>query len=203
MKILLSLSSAMNSDNFFRAFRSPGAELVPAYLGSYASAFDALILGGGGDVAPRLSDDAGLFCGVDRDRDDCELGLLAAFCAAKKPVLGICRGHQLINVFFGGTLIPHLGSALHTSPDADVLHQVIAGEGFVRDVYGERFTVASRHHQATDLEGVGLETVCRAPDGVKEAARHVWLPVWSVQWHPERTAGGGRLFGAFLEKFTK
>lgn len=158
-------------------------------------AWDALLLPGGGDLEPwRYGQENTASRGLEPERDRAELELLAEFTAAGKPVLGICRGLQTINVFFGGTLAQDIPG--HSAVDgADRLHRV-------RTARGEEILVNSAHHQAADRLGSGLRAVQWAEDGVVEALRHVRLPVWAVQWHPERleaSGAGRRLMEAFLE----
>lgn len=115
-------------------------------------------------------------------------------------VLGICRGHQVINVFFGGTLVQDLPGH-GAAGDIDRLHFVRTAASPLRELYGERHVVNSAHHQAVDRLGSGLRALQWAPDGTVEALCHRTLPVWGVQWHPERTGGyldGVRLFRWFL-----
>lgn len=161
-----------------------------------------LLLPGGGDLEPwRYGQPNTASRGLEPERDAAELLLLEQFTAAGKPVLGVCRGLQTVNVFFGGSLIQDLPghSALE---DGDRLHPVRTAPSFLRPVCGEEAVVNSAHHQAADRLGTGLEAVQWAPDGVVEALEHRTLPVWAVQWHPERLPGalGRRLFGAFLER---
>lgn len=140
-----------------------------------------------------------------RSRDAAELDLLEHFTAEGKPVLGICRGLQTINVFFGGTLVQDLPG--HNALTRDRLHAVDTAVGTFGRLWGERTIVNSAHHQAVDRLGTGLQSVQWAPDGTVEALLHSKLPVWAVQWHPERLTGpmaiqgaadGGRLLEAFL-----
>ena len=154
--------------------------------------WDGLLLPGGADLAPaRYGQTPNGSLGVDEALDALQFSVLERFLRAGKPVLGICRGHQLLNVFFGGTLVQHLPTApTHTGEDGDLRHPAAAAEGsFLYGLYGGSFTVNSSHHQATERPGAGLKTVAWAPDGTAEAAEHERLPIWSVQWHPERMCG--------------
>lgn len=160
---------------------------------------DALLLPGGGDLEPwRYGQANAASRNLDPERDEAELALLQDFTAAGKPVLGICRGLQTVNVFFGGTLaqdIPGHGAR----GGADGLHPVRRAPGTPMPLSGG--WVNSAHHQAADRLGSGLRAVQWAEDGVVEALRHERLPVWAVQWHPERLGDpvpGRRLMEAFL-----
>ena len=200
----------------------PGtAEQYPNYCHAIAAAdgeacFDGtpeacggLLLPGGGDLAPwRYGQENTASRNADPVRDRTELWLLEAFTDLGKPVLGICRGLQAINVFFGGTLLQDIQG--HSAVDGiDRLHRVQTAPSVFRTLYGPAPVVNSAHHQAADRLGSGLEAVQWTADGTVEALVHRTLPVWAVQWHPERlrgpwarsgTADGGLLFQAFLEQ---
>ena len=192
MRIAVSAPGAGSVKNYLAALAGLGADAEAVGAGLRAEEWDGLILPGGGDVAPsRYGEENRGSRGIDEALDAVQFAALDAFVRVGKPVLGICRGHQLINVYFGGTLIQHLPtSADHTRASAEEperLHTVTAAPGsFMAELYGETFTVNSSHHQAADAVGAGLETVLWACDGTPEAAYHRTLPVWSVQWHPER-----------------
>ena len=176
--------------------------------------FDGLLLPGGCDVSPaRYGKPPVPEETVDDDLDGLQFDILSRFLAAGKPVFGICRGHQLLNVAFGGTLIQHLpGAESHMSrPDgSDNVHRVLAApDSFLVPVYGPCFTVNSSHHQGIEVPGKGLRTVMQAEDGVIEAIEHESLSVWGVQWHPERmcfarrrddTVDGSGVLRFFLEQ---
>ena len=150
---------------------------------------DLLLLPGGGDVHPHFYGRAlGGAVDIDEARDERELALVDEFLRAGKPIVGIYRGLQLINISFGGTLHQHiLGHAQVCGRDR--LHVVHAAPGLLRTLYGARFTVNSAHHQAVETLGEGLQVLACAPDGTVEAIAHKALPVFAVQWHPERLCG--------------
>ncbi len=174
------------------------------------SFYDGLILPGGGDIDPKLfgqlPDGTDFF---DPALDRLQLAVLGAFVLGRKPVLGICKGMQLINIYFGGDMVQHLKtSENHAYVGKDQLHMSVAKKGsFLEKLYGERFKVNSAHHQGVDCPGKGIEYVQFAEDGVVEGLRHRFLPVRGVQWHPERlcfaygredAADGALLLGCFL-----
>lgn len=169
---------------------------------------DALVLPGGGDVAPwRYGQENSGSGPADETRDARELAVLDRFVTSKKPVLGICRGMQVLNVYFGGTLIQDLPG--HDDVDhIDRLHTVRTAPSFLTGICETGDIVNSAHHQAADRLGSGLRAVQWAPDGVMEALCHETLPIWGVQWHPERlyaplatsrTAGGVHLLRRFVK----
>jgi len=170
---------------------SPTCARTLAALGAETSftdmdSCDGLLLPGGGDVHPRRYGQP--ICGaadIDEDRDELELHAFDAFMRAGRPILGICRGSQLINVALGGTLQQHIPRHSRIG-ETDRLHPSRTIDETLRALYGERFIINSAHHQAMDRLGDGLRAVQWAEDGTVEAIRHETLPILGVQWHPER-----------------
>jgi putative glutamine amidotransferase len=169
-------------------------------------ALDALVLVGGGDMDPARygSDPDPATSGVDRERDDGELALLAAALDARLPVLAICRGLQVLNVHCGGTLLQHLpdnvGHAGHR-PAVGCFGATVVGiesGSLLSKILDASITVQCSHHQAVDRLGAGLVVTARASDGVIEAVELASAPfVVGVEWHPEET-GDLRLFEALV-----
>jgi gamma-glutamyl-gamma-aminobutyrate hydrolase PuuD len=171
---------------------------LPVDAADFAERLDGLVLQGGADIHPSCygREPLGPTHATDLVRDLFELDLLRAFIAAGKPVLGICRGMQLINVALGGTLHQDLvtcgvASDPHNHPTAeeDYRHGLeLEPEGWLSALYGgqKRAQVNSIHHQGVERLGDGLVAEAWAPDGVVEAIRssqHAFLV--GVQWHPE------------------
>jgi putative glutamine amidotransferase len=166
--------------------------------GDYVAALDGLILQGGADIDPTVygemgSDHVGP---TDVVRDRFELEMLRAFAAADKPVLGVCRGMQLINVACGGSLHHDLPTAginaqMHRVTDLYDEHthklNLVPGS-WLRTIYNDTASgcVNSIHHQAVKRLGENLLVEATAPDGVVECIRHRDLSFMvGVQWHPE------------------
>lgn len=164
----------------------------------YAERLDGLVLQGGDDVAPENYGQTPLkpeWAG-DGVRDEYELALIREFLKRDKPILGICRGHQILNVALGGTLYQDInyqveGSLIHRDAEAydDNLHEVVFERGSkLRQLLGmERGRINSVHHQAIDQVAPGLEVEARsAADGIVEAVRlRGDSYALGVQWHPE------------------
>lgn len=168
-------------------------------VSQYAEALDGLVLQGGADVSPRSYGQQPLrpeWAG-DPVRDHYEIELIEGFLERGKPIFGICRGCQLINVAFGGTLLQdiatqHQGAAEHVDLSLiDALHHAVRFEAGSRlaQLYAPRdeAQVNSIHHQAIDRLGGDLVVEARSSaDGVVEAIRATGsLRVSGVQWHPE------------------
>ena len=173
---------------------------------------DAVLLLGGGDVDSEVYGVAGPVpheYGVDRAADEFSLDSIRAAVGADLPLLGICRGSQLVNVAFGGTLVPDLVDfeLHHGEHDGDLFvdEEVQVREGTrLRDVLGcESLVVRTGHHQAVAEVAPGLRLAAVAHDGVVEGIEHPEAWVVGVQWHPEDDDGpsGPReaLFAALLE----
>jgi putative glutamine amidotransferase len=157
-----------------------------------------LVLSGGADIDPaRYGEEPIPELGeVNRQRDGSEWLALEAALGRDVPVLGICRGHQLLNVFLGGTLYQDIGaqmegsaSHLQKTPWGTHHHDVSVHEGsrLAEALEVHRFEINSYHHQAIRDLAPPLEVTATADDGLIEAVEsrdHGW--VMGVQWHPER-----------------
>lgn len=165
----------------------------------YVDILDALVLQGGADVSPATYGQEPLHADWSGDpiRDRYEIELIDGFRKAGKPVLGICRGAQLINVAYGGTLIqdirtqlPHARRHLDAEQYDNWSHglDIVPGTGLAAIYPGEiSATVNSIHHQSVDRVGAGLDVEARcAEDGLVEAIRSRDDDfIVGVQWHPE------------------
>lgn len=167
-----------------------------------AELIDGLLLSGGADVDPaRYGDDAvhAETYGVDDERDSFELAMFDAMLERDKPVFGICRGIQVLNVALGGTLIQdvpseHSGAAEighrqheRKLADSDVGHNVSATHDHLFPIFENgSLGVNSFHHQAIRDLSPQLAAVAFSPDGLIEAVAMPDHPgVFGVQWHPE------------------
>ena len=176
---------------------------------------DGLILIGGHDVDPILfgQEPHRKLGAFHTQRDTSDLQLLDAAFKRKMPILAICRGHQVLNVAFGGTLIQDIDSQweqpiAHNQPSLrhEVTHSVkISGEKLTAIFGNDTIRTNSFHHQAVDILGEGLISAGVSSDGLNEAIEHTQHPFCiGVQWHPEALAPAGdpysiKLFEAFIE----
>lgn len=213
LNILIS-TSPDGGANYEDAVRQSGGDPTAAYCPVWDHRYDGLILAGGDDMDPSYfgQEDRGSG-GIDRDRDRAELSLVAACLAAGKPILGICRGHQVLNVALGGTLIQNLSpeeALFHRHQGQDKVHPIRTAPGsLLHRLYGPLLAVNSSHHQVVDALGDGLFPTAWSESGLVEGLEHRKAPVLGVQFHPERmsyarrrpdTADGSVLFNWFLHR---
>lgn len=191
MKQVLIAGYPEKTENYRNAFEQLGVQVTVLPANAPLSRFDGLVLPGGGDIDPKL------FCAenegsrdMDPTLDRIQLDLLDSFVKKKKPMLGICKGLQLINVYFGGSMIQDLPAAsreFHEYREGDKRHVTKAAAGtFPALLYGRTPVTNSAHHQAAGQVGDGLLVAQYAQDFVIEALYHHSLPILAVQWHPER-----------------
>lgn len=195
-KVKILLSGKTKLQYYVDAVKKAGAEPKAEYLPQINTDCNGLILCGGSDINPKYYGEE--LCGsvnIDVARDEVEFALLKAYIDEGKPVLGICRGYQLINVFFGGSLYQHLPETdLHTNKqELDITHSVTAAKNsLLYNMYGSSFAVNSAHHQAIKKVGKDLCATAYWNDKYIEAFEHSYLPILGVQWHPERMCVGQR-----------
>jgi putative glutamine amidotransferase len=207
-------------ENYVDAIRRAGGNpvIVPpgddAPAGDLLDRVDALVLVGGGDVDPAryggAADDRTY--GVERDRDRLEIDLLRAADARGVPTLAICRGMQVMNVAFGGRLIPHLpdrpGMLEHGTPSGEDhrAHSVKAAPDSIlaRAAAADVLECSTHHHQGVDALGDNLVATGWSDDGLVEAIERPSGWMLGVQWHPEDTADRDpvqqRLFDALVSR---
>jgi putative glutamine amidotransferase len=193
----------------------PPVPSVTADPGGWLDGIDGLVLAGGADIDPARygqAPDESVY-GIDPALDDLELALLGAALERGLPVLAVCRGMQVLNVAFGGTLRQDISEDPdpidHGNPVEIVAatHDItIESPSRLADTLGVSTAhVVSIHHQAVDRVGDGLRVTARAEDGIVEALEPVdpeagW--VVGVQWHPERRIHPAeiqrRLFAGFV-----
>lgn len=153
----------------------------------YLEVCDGIVFTGGADMNPATYGQANTASAFEQIRDDYELALLEGALDADLPVLGICRGIQLLNVQTGGSLhqdVPE-HARYDVAPDTRTHTIAIEPASRLNLMFGSTLEVNSLHHQTIDTVGEGLSVVARAHDGTVEAVEMVGRDVIAVQWHPE------------------
>ena len=190
MKTAAIVNYEQHASNYVAALEATGIRPLVTLDPKEAITCDALLLPGGGDVDPaRFGQENRGSMDIDPKLDDIQLTALDLFVQnGKKPILGICRGHQVVNIGLGGALIQDLPTAQdHMSMNGDSVHPVRNLPGSIlHRLYGPEMSANSSHHQGVDSLGRGMRAVSFAPDGVVESSEHDTLPILTVQFHPER-----------------
>ena len=207
------------TENMTNALRAAGVDIVTLDfpldkddLAKVLPVIDGLIMAGGPDVHPKYyGQEVDPYCGeINEPRDELELYLMKWAMEQDIPVLGVCRGMQMINVALGGTLhqdvVHHMGIVHRQSEGMRYWHDVIfEGDSMLRRlVPSVRYPVNSFHHQAVDRLADGLVATAYNPDGLIEAyERPASRFLMAVQWHPEvsyfKDSFSRKIFERFLE----
>lgn len=158
----------------------------------YVKQIDKLVLAGGQNVDPSFyGESLACDCGVNyRPRDEFELALIRETVAQGKPIFAVCRGAQLLNVAFGGSLhqelaplgIEHMQQVKGSVPTHDI---VTREHSLIRSLYGTHTKVNSFHRQGIDRIGAGLHATAWSPDGLVEGIENREAHLLGVQWHPD------------------
>ena len=161
--------------------------------------YDAIIIPGGNSVDPSMygAERQPETTHTNKEKDEFQFAAVRMYADAGKPVLGICRGEQLVNNVFGGTTIQHMPEGWHKYE-----RNVRIAEGtWLYDVLGSEESTYHFHHQCVDQLGEGLyATQWDEQDGHIEAYEHKTLPVYGLQWHPEGIEESGvSVFAAYVE----
>ncbi len=175
---------------------------------------NSIILSGGEDVHPRFYNKPEYLSMLDpkeisEARDEFELKVIERTQKENLPLFGICRGLQIANVYFGGTLIPDLKTSVRHTKDKgiDNQHEVRVAKNSLLDsiVNSNSGMINTAHHQAADIPGNGLKVSARANDNTIEALERQERDGRSflllVQWHPERMKEQDSAFSGNLRKF--
>ena len=172
--------------NYYNAVKHFGFKPIISENLSLSANCKALILAGGGDVYPFFYGQKDYACSnKNLKRDICEFCLVEHFFKNDKPILGICRGIQVLNVYFGGTLIQDIESkCLHSFLNKDVYHSVYSNGLF--PFKNKRYSVNSAHHQSILKPASCFNCVLHSNDGLIEGFLHKSAKIIAVQFHPER-----------------
>ena len=181
-------------------------------IAKIVSLIDGLLLTGGEDVHPSHYGQSPLMPEqvAMRERDHFEFKLLELFLPTGKPVLAICRGHQVLNVALGGTLIQDIpslvGTAHHSQtalPPSTTHHVELTANCALTRIFGtQKVDVNSYHHQAVDKVAPALQVIGRSEEGIVEAVEQTDHPfLIGVQWHPERITDNSNVHRRLFESF--
>ena len=212
--VALTPANLATRERYVRALQGAGANVVVVAPGeALPDDIAGICFSGGGDIAPeRYGEvDPGRVCeNVSPERDELELSAARRALDADIPILGICRGFQLLNVALGGKLALDVKGHQATG-DEVIAHtvNVAAGTKLARATTAGDVRVNSRHHQAVTPDGLAPALHATAHhDGLVEAfesTEHRW--VVGVQWHPERTRevdeAAARIFDAFVAEASR
>lgn len=190
--------------NYEIAVRIAGAIPVISKNITFSNDCDCLLLAGGGDVFPSFYGKEEISC-FDKDfyRDLREFSLINVFSQKSAPIFGICRGLQVINVYFGGTLCQKLKNAdMHYSPLKDCYHSItIKKSGEFPNLLSDLNVVNSAHRQAIEKIANGFEAVAVSDDECIEAIQCTNKKIFACQFHPERLPQNLYKIGIDIIKF--
>ena len=188
-------------ENFVNAIlKAGGVPILSAHgdADTYARIADGVMFTGGSDINPVHYGEKPYKEGLSYidERDEMEIAICKSFYKLKKPMLGVCRGIQTINVALGGTIVQDIPTMVELSahkqslfPDKSA-HYVRSSEGSaMRKLFGEEFIVNTHHHQSVRDCAPGFRATAVTDEGVIEAIEHESLPIIGTQWHPERMIG--------------
>lgn len=185
------------------------AEERPEATSDLVARADAVVIMGGEDVDPRFYGGPADYPGSGHHEPEADRAHIAAVhqcLESGTPLLGICRGQQILNVALGGTLIQDLPSAqLHraTGDDRFVRNRVTVTHASLSATADTTQDVRCTHHQAIDRLGEGLVVAARSADGVVEALVHETAPITAVQWHPEHRETADTQLATLLERLAE
>ena len=213
--------SYVNNDYILSVIRNGGIPFIIPFneneevIKAQMEMIDGLLLSGGQDVAPKNygEEPTPKLGDIFPERDDFEYALLKSALEAKKPVLGICRGSQIINTYFNGSLyqdLSYIGKDVlkhnQVNSPSMVTHSVtIDKSSKLFDIFGEeKIRVNSFHHQAVKKVGEGLVKAAKAPDGIVEAIeKKDYTFLVAVQWHPEMLQNSVDMMNKLFLRFIK
>jgi putative glutamine amidotransferase len=213
--IVIGISEGSNYFNYENWIKDePGVEIIKLsyHLDNFKDIekCDGIILSGGNDINPRLYNQPDFLAyvdpkDIDEKRDEFEWNIIRHTEEVQKPLLGICRGLQMVNVYFGGTLIPDIptfGKFNHgkfkEGNDREHLVDIDPNSVLYKIIGKEKGEINSAHHQGADMPGLGLVVNAFSSDGIIEGMERRYPEGKSflmlVQWHPERMKDKESLF---------
>ncbi|WP_241979328.1 MULTISPECIES: gamma-glutamyl-gamma-aminobutyrate hydrolase family protein [Cryobacterium] len=195
VQLLNAAAADAGTQGGWQVTRLAAAELTPAELLAATDACDAILIMGGEDITPRFYGGGTGYPGETHHFEVADAGQIALVRRALDrgtPLLGICRGLQIINVALGGSIVQHIEDGIHRNVDVPIdqilrEHPVhlLPGSALRQSLGQAGIQVQSAHHQSVGRLGTGLLPAGVAPDGLIEAVEHESAPITGVQWHPE------------------
>ncbi|MBR5439546.1 MAG: gamma-glutamyl-gamma-aminobutyrate hydrolase family protein [Clostridia bacterium] len=184
MKVFI-YDNGFNLSNYLIALNNIGVNYVLSKNTSLITTCNALLLTGGGNIIPYLYDKPVLrTCDYDAHTDVAELYLIKQFVMRKQPIIGICKGMQAINVYFKGTLT---NVENHFFSEKSARHYIInSSDSFLTKTFNRVIEVNSCHVEQLEKVAKCLKVEAVSEDGTVEAIKHKTLPIYGVQFHPER-----------------
>ncbi len=180
----------------------PIVALTPKLIDEYFAMTDGLLLTDGPEIHRgrygKFYTPDEQFPVLNREREEMELRLCEMFAKEKKPILGIGRGMQIINVFFGGTICDNMED---TSKHIQLNEEKTEFTHHVVTVHNKNYTVNSAHKSAILKLGENITATAYAEDETIEAIKHSDLPILGVQWHPEQMSENDGISTQIFEKF--
>ena len=201
--------SIVTMENYIGASEQSGFEVITDLSPNEAAKeCDAILFSGGSDINPKLyGEELTLSEGIDDKRDNDEYEYLDAFNKVNKPIFGICRGIQIINVYFGGSLYQHIGDN-----HKDGSHNInVIKNSFIDKAYPDGMRSNSSHHQAVKKMAPGFKISAISDEGIIEAIECPEKNIYATQFHPERMTlkhlsenySDGKNYFDFIYKVTK
>lgn len=201
MKVFV-LDNGCNLTNYVNALKECKCKVVFSKNIDKSKRCDALVLTGGGDVLPYFyGKNKSITDNVDVNLDILEFTLIKNFVEKGKKILGICKGMQILNVYFGGTLQKNI--PFHYNKNYDLYHTIkIETPCFLNQLFSNKIIVNSAHKQAVKNLGENLSVLAKSNDDIIEVIKHNTLPIIATQFHPERLAENFRkpFFDYFINK---
>lgn len=188
----------------------PDADCIATYTQQVLDTVQGVFLTGGGDILPQYfgQQPCAAPCSFEPQRDAFEIALIRAAWQRGLPILGICRGAQVLNIALGGDIHQDLAEAGFSSIEhmqqqdmARPTHKVKVSDNWLAALLGREFMVNSSHHQAVNRLAPGFAAAARGEDGVIEAVRATDPHRFALglQWHPEMLDTASPVFRAFVE----
>lgn len=178
---------------YFDAFAKVGVICEWGESPQNVDEFDGLLVPGGVDVNPKLyGEENTASVEINDHLDQITIDCIKLFFEKGKPILGICRGLQILNVYFGGTLIQDIPN------HKDVDHEILIDDGnVVHDHYGGSMVINSLHHQCIGELAKDLTCLAKSHDGIIEIFMHKNGKILGTQFHPEKMQNGEKIFEIF------